>query len=384
MRSVLTILGIIIGVAAVITLVTVGKGTTAQVTQQIANMGTNVLMITQGKRMGPGQRSSAPAFDIRDVEAISRDINSLNGVAPVSMSPVTAVVGNQNWSTSVTGSNNDFFAVRNWTIASGRIFEPAELRAGQAVCVIGPTVNEKLFNNQDPVGMNIRLGTVSCRIIGLLQTKGQSTMGTDQDDVVVVPIKMVQRRFTGSEDISLIQVSVKDGVPTEQIKAEIETLMRKRRHLSGDQENNFNVMDMKEITNMLTGTTKMMTGLLGAVAAVSLLVGGIGIMNIMLVSVTERTREIGIRLAIGAFEREVMMQFLVESVVLSSFGGLFGIILALAASFGLSIVLKVPFILDGGIILLAFVFSAAVGVVFGYFPALKAARLDPIEALRYE
>ena len=384
MRSALTILGIVIGVGAVITLVTVGNGTTAQVTEQIANMGTNVLMITPGKRQGPGQASSAPLFDIKDVESISRDIISLIGVAPVCAQGATAVVGNQNWSTSVTGSTNDFFTVRNWTIEDGRKFEDTEIRAGQAVCIIGSTIRSKLFGNEDPIGRNIRLGKVSCNVVGLLRSKGQSTTGDDQDDIVVLPLRTVQRRFSGNQDISLIQVSVRDGVSTENVKADIELLMRKRRHLSEGQEDNFSVMDMKEIANMLTGTTQMMTALLSAVAAVSLLVGGIGIMNIMLVSVTERTREIGIRLAIGAFEHEVMMQFLVESVVLSSFGGIFGITLALVGSFGLSTILDIPFIIDINIIVIAFIFSAVVGVIFGYFPALKAARLDPIDALRHE
>ncbi|MBN2514374.1 MAG: ABC transporter permease [Sedimentisphaerales bacterium] len=384
MRSVLTILGIIIGVAAVITLVTIGNGATAQVTDQIASMGTNVLMITPGKRQGPGQSSSAPPFDAKDVAAVSGEISSLAGVAPVCSQNATAVLGNQNWSTSVTGSLNDFFIVRNWTIQSGRDFEASEIRTGQAVCVIGQTIREKLFGTQDPLGSNIRLGNVSCRVVGLLQSKGQSTMGTDQDDIIVLPLRAVQRRFTGNRDVSLIQVSVQNGIATEKVKSDIESLMRKRRHLSQNEEDNFNVMDMKELAAMLTGTTQMMTAMLGAVAAVSLLVGGIGIMNIMLVSVTERTREIGIRLAIGAFEQEVLMQFLIEAVVLSSFGGIFGIILALAGSYGLSFVLQIPFLFDISIVIIAFLFSAMVGVVFGYFPALKAARLDPIEALRHE
>ena len=384
MRSVLTILGIIIGVAAVITLVTIGNGATAQVTDQIASMGTNVLMITPGKRQGPGQSSSASPFDDKDVEAVTREISSLAGVAPICSQNATAVLGNQNWSTNVTGSTNDFFSVRNWTIRSGRVFEASEIRAGQAVCVIGETIREKLFGSQDPLGSNIRLGNVSCRVVGLLQSKGQSTMGSDQDDIVVLPLRTVQRRFIGNRDISLMQVSVQDGIATEKVKSDIESLMRKRRHLSQNEEDDFSVMDMKELAAMLTGTTQMMTAMLGAVAAVSLLVGGIGIMNIMLVSVTERTREIGIRLAIGAFEQEVLMQFLIEAVVLSSFGGIFGIILALAGSYGLSFVLQIPFLFDISIVIIAFLFSAMVGVVFGYFPALKAARLDPIEALRHE
>nr|MDU9047173.1 ABC transporter permease [Candidatus Electrothrix aestuarii] len=384
MRSVLTVLGIIIGVAAVITLVTLGNGSTAQVTNQIAAMGTNVLMIVPGQHRGPSS-SAAPSFTLRDVEAIRREIPSLNGVAPVTSASATAVVGNKNWSTSITGSSNDFFTVRNWTISNGRIFEDTEQHAGRAVCVIGQTVYSNLFTaGDDPIGRSIRVGKVSCRVVGQLQSKGQSTMGRDQDDLIIMPLPAVQRRFTGNRDVSSIQLSVMDGVSTEKIADDLRSLLRKRRHLSENEEDNFSIRDTKELAAMLTGTTKTMTTLLSAVAAVSLLVGGIGIMNIMLVSVTERTREIGIRLAIGAFEHEVLLQFLIESVVLSSFGGIFGIILALSMSFGLTHMMNIPFIPDLKIIGIAFLFSVAVGVVFGYFPALKAARLDPIDALRHE
>lgn len=383
MRSVLTVLGIIIGVAAVITLVTIGNGTTAQVTGQIAAMGTNVLMLSPGQHRGPSH-DSAPSFNLRDVQAVQKEISSLNGVAPVCSASTTAVAGNRNWSTGITGTSSDFFTVRNWEIKSGRIFEPTEELGGKAVCVIGQTVNKNLFPGEDPVGRNIRLGKVSCKVIGLLREKGQSSMGRDQDDLIIMPLPAVQRRFTGNRDVSSIQLSVMDGVSTEKIADDLRALLRKRRHLSENEEDNFSIRDTKELAAMLTGTTKTMTTLLSSVAAVSLLVGGIGIMNIMLVSVTERTREIGIRLAIGAFEHEVLLQFLTEAVVLSSFGGIFGIILALGASFGLTHLMEIPFIPDLKIIGIAFVFSAAVGVVFGYFPALKAARLDPIDALRHE
>nr|WP_320014512.1 ABC transporter permease [uncultured Desulfobacter sp.] len=384
MRSVLTILGIIIGVAAVITLVTIGNGTTAQVTQQIAAMGTNVLLIRPGQRHGPGGAPRAPSFSVKDVQAIERQVYDLAGVAPAVSASAVAVVGNQNWSTSITGTTNDFFTVRNWTIKAGRTFSENEIRAGRTVCVVGDTIRENLFGDGDPVGQKLRLGKVSCQIVGLLGAKGNSSMGHDQDDCVIMPIKAVQRRFSGNRDIPSIQVAVKSGASTTTASAAIQALLRKRRHLSDNEENNFRIMDTKELASMLTSTTKTMTALLGAVAAVSLLVGGIGIMNIMLVSVTERTREIGIRLAIGAYAHEVLFQFLVESVVLSSFGGIFGIILALAASFGATKMLAIPFAPDVSIIIIAFFFSAAVGVVFGYFPALKAARMDPIDALRHE
>jgi len=384
MRSALTMLGIIIGVAAVITLVTIGNGSTARIAGQIASMGTNVLMVMPGQHRGPGSDSAAPAFTSADVQAVRREISPLKAVAPSVNANATAVVGNRNWSTSITGSTNEFFPVRNWVIESGRDFEPAELSAGKAVCLIGQTVRKNLFQDEDPVGRSVRLGKVSCQVIGLLQEKGQSTMGRDQDDLIVMPMLAVQRRFTGSRDVSMIQLAVDDGGSTEQVTAALTELLRRRRRLAENEEDNFSIRDTKELAAMLTGTTKTMTALLSSVAAVSLLVGGIGIMNIMLVSVTERTREIGIRLAIGAFEHEVMLQFLTEAVVLSSLGGVIGIVLAVISSYGLSQALQVPFLPDVQIIAVAFLFSAAVGVIFGYFPALKAARLDPIDALRHE
>ena len=384
MRSVLTILGIVIGVAAVITMVTIGGGATVQVRQQIASMGSNLLMVSPGKRLGPGQSTGSVPFKQSDAEAIAREISSLKAVAPVASQSVKAIFGNQNWSTQVTGSDNSYIMVTNRSVKSGRQFSDSEVRSGAAVCIVGETVIKKLFGGQEALGEKIRLEKLSCEIIGILKGKGQSSMGTDQDDIVVIPLSAYQRRIAGNQDVSIIDISVQDGVSTEKVQKNIEQLLRVRRHLSPSDDDNFNVMDMKEIATMLTGTTQMMTALLSAVAAVSLLVGGIGIMNIMLVSVTERTREIGIRLAIGAFEREVLLQFLVEAVVLSSFGGLIGIVLALTASVWLAGVLGVPFVFNVGIVIVAFLFSAAVGVIFGYFPALKAARLDPIEALRHE
>jgi putative ABC transport system permease protein len=384
MRSILTILGIVIGVGAVITMVTIGGGATAQVRQQIASMGSNLLMVSPGKRLGPGQSSGNIPFKQADAEAIAREVSSVAAVAPVSSQSIQAVFGNQNWSTQVTGSDNKYFRVTNRSVRSGRQFSDSELRAGAAVCIVGETVRKKLFGGQEALGEKIRLQKLSCEVVGLLEGKGQSTMGMDQDDIVVIPLSTYQRRISGNQDIAIIQVSVQDGAPTDKAQRDIQLLMRERRHLSPSDDDNFNVMDMKEIAKMLTGTTQLLTTLLSAVAAVSLLVGGIGIMNIMLVSVTERTREIGIRLAIGALESEVLMQFLVEAVVLSSFGGLIGIVLALTASVWLASLLRVPFVFNAGIVFIAFLFSAAVGVIFGYFPALKAARLDPIEALRHE
>ncbi len=384
MRSFLTILGIVIGVAAVITMVTIGSGATLQVTEQIASLGSNLLMITPGQRIGMGQRSAAPAFNQDDVTSLEQEIDAIAALAPSSSQGVTAVFGNQNWASKITGTDNQFLRVGNWQLAAGREFTSGELRNGKAVCLLGATVRKELFGGQEPLGNKIRVGKFACQVIGVLAAKGQSTMGTDRDDFILLPLRTFQRRVAGNQEIGLIQVSIKQGMATEQAERDITQLLRKRRHISALEEDDFSVRDLKEIAKMLTGTTQVLTALLGAVAAVSLLVGGIGIMNIMLVSVTERTREIGIRLAIGALEREVLLQFLVEAVVLASFGGLVGIVLAILASLGLVQLLQVPFVLDPGIVLLAFLFSATVGVLFGYMPARKAARLDPIDALRHE
>jgi putative ABC transport system permease protein len=384
MRSTLTMLGIVIGVASVIVMVNLGNSATAQVAEQISSLGSNLLMVRTGQRLGFGQRSEAENFDIEDAEAISREVGGVAAVAPGASQPMTAIYGNQNWSTTVTGSDNNYFPVGNWNLAKGREFSPSELRAGAAVCILGDGVRKELFGSQNALGEKLRLNKLSCQVIGLLESKGQSAGGRDQDDLVVIPLRTFWRRVAGKQDVQMIYVSAREGVSTSKVQRDIELLMRERRRIAANEDDDFNVRDMKEIAAALTGTTKVLTTLLGAVAAVSLLVGGIGIMNIMLVSVIERTREIGIRLAIGALEREVLLQFLVEAVVLSSFGGLLGILLAVATTYGLAALMGMPPLLDAGIMLLAFLFSAAVGVIFGFFPARKAARQDPIEALRYE
>jgi len=385
LRSFLTVLGIVIGVAAVITMVTVGSGTTVKVTEDISKLGSNLLFISAGQGFGPGgARTTAANFVASDLAALRQQINGVKAIAPISRAAASAIYGNENWSTTITGSTNEYFVTKDWTFAEGRQFFDTELRSGKAVCVIGETIRKELFGMSDPIGSKIRLKNVSCEIIGLLAAKGQSSFGQDQDDIVVMPIRAVQRRFLGNQDIQTIYVSAEDGVSTSKIRRDVTLLMRELRRISPLEDDDFRVRDMTEIANMMAGTTKVLTGLLGAVAAVSLLVGGIGIMNIMLVSVTERTREIGIRLAVGAQENQVLMQFLVEAVVLSLFGGLIGVGLGLGLA-GLAVnILKVPFIFEPNIVWVAFVFSAAVGVVFGYFPARRAARLSPIEALRHE
>ncbi len=385
MRSFLTILGIVIGVSAVITMVTLGNGATLAVQNQISGLGTNLLQIRPGQRMGPGSSGgTAPAFKDVDADAIASQIGGIVAVAPEARSAATVVANGRNWSSSVIGSTNEWLVTSNWSIARGRVFSDDELRAGAAVCVIGETVRRELFGGRDAVGEQLRVKKISCEIVGVLAAKGQGSFGNDQDDVVLVPLKTLQRRITGNTRVNTLLVSMADGSDATRLKASLIQLLRERRKLAQGDEDNFNVLDTKQLAEALSGTTKVMTMLLGAVAAVSLLVGGIGIMNIMLVSVTERTREIGLRLAIGALEREVLLQFLIEAVVLSSLGGLIGIVLATGASIGLAAVMEVPYLFNPGVNLLSFIFSAGIGVLFGYFPARRAARLDPIEALRHE
>jgi putative ABC transport system permease protein len=385
LRSFLTILGIVIGVAAVITMVTIGRGATQAVSDQISSLGTNLLMVRPGQRLGPGRDAAGSSpFKIADAEAIAAQVGGIAAVAPQSSTGVTVVQGARNWSTQVIGTSDAWFTTGNWTLAEGRVFSDVEQRAGAAVCVIGATVRRELFGNADPVGSSLRVRQFSCEVIGLLGSKGQGGFGQDQDDVIVLPINTVQRRLTGNTNVGTLMVSVADGADTAQVQRDIASLLRERRRLAPGDENNFNVLDTQQLAQTLSGTTQVMTMLLGAVAAVSLLVGGIGIMNIMLVSVTERTREIGIRLAIGAMEREVLLQFLIEAVVLAALGGLVGVVLATAASLALAQLMSVPWMFDPSINLLSFAFAAVIGVVFGYVPARRAARLDPIEALRHE
>jgi len=384
LRSFLTVLGIIIGVGAVIAMVTIGNGTTAKVTAEMAKLGTNLLFVRPGQ-FGPGRASSeAKPFNIRDIEALRADLSGVRAVSPRTRASATAVYGTQNRTTTVMGTDNSFFVTQDWGLKAGRQFLDSELRGGRAVCIIGETVRKELFGPEDFLGRNLRVNKISCEVIGLLDPKGESSFGTDQDDVVIMPLRAFQRRIAGNTDIPNILVSAEEGTETSKVQADIERLLRERRGITAGKEDDFSVGDLSQLAATRTGMTQVLTGLLGAVAGVSLLVGGIGIMNIMLVSVTERTREIGIRLAIGALERQVLLQFLVEAVVLSLFGGLVGILLGLGLAWLATTALQVPFILNTSIIVVAFAFSALVGVVFGYFPARRAARLDPIEALRHE
>ena len=385
LRSFLTTLGIIIGVAAVVTMVTLGNGATASVSAQISNLGSNLLSVRPGQGFGRGGGGPPPTpFKLEDVAAVRAQVGGVLAVAPQASTAATVVYEGQNWSTTVTGTTDDYFDASNLTLSSGRFFTPLELEGGKSVCVIGSTVLTNLFKDGSPIGKQFRVKDISCEVIGVLTTRGQAGFGPDQDDQVVMPIKTVMRRLTGNQDVRAFQVAVDKAYDTKAVSASITGLLRERRKLASGADDDFSIFDSKQLSDTLAGATQTMTALLGAVAAVSLLVGGIGIMNIMLVSVTERTREIGIRLAIGAVQAEVLMQFLVEAVALSCLGGVIGLILALAATAGLSPLMHIPFAFDYKINLLAFVFSAAIGVIFGYFPARRAASLNPIEALRHE
>jgi putative ABC transport system permease protein len=392
LRSFLTILGIVIGVSAVITMVTLGNGATQAIKTQISGLGTNLLLVMPGQRLpgGGGGGGGVPQFIEADAEAIAAQIGGVAVVAPQGRASATVVANGRNWATSVTGSTNDWFVAGNWKLASGRLFEPDEQQAGAAVCIIGETVRRELFGGtlgQTGLGEALRIKQFSCEIVGILAGKGQGGMG-DHDDAVVVPLHTLQRRVTGNRKVNMLSVSMADGADSTPLKASLRLLLRERRKLGeleqGGDDDNFNIFDTQQLAETLSSTMGVLTTLLGAVATVSLLVGGIGIMNIMLVSVTERTREIGLRLAVGALEREVLLQFLIEAVVLSALGGVIGIAIATAASWALSGVMGVPYAFDPGINALSLLFSAAIGVLFGYFPARRAARMDPIEALRHE
>jgi putative ABC transport system permease protein len=382
LRSLLTMLGVIIGVGAVVVLVTLGKGASARVEADIAKLGNNLLIVSPGaSRRGPAA-NTARAFERADLVAIRREVSGIAALAPAAQKQTLVVAGNRNWTTPVIGTTPDYLEVRGYTVASGRAFTESEANSGRAVVVLGQTVREELFGSLDPVGQQVRVGRVPAEVIGILTPKGQAAMGQNQDDIVLMPLVTYQRRVAGNNDISSIYVSAAEGRPTILVQSQIESLLRQRRRPSG--EDDFNVRDMAEIAATMASATGAMTALLGAIAGVSLLVGGIGIMNIMLVSVTERTREIGIRLSIGALPGEVLLQFLIEAVVLSSLGGLLGILSGLTGGWFAAQKLDVPFVVVPQIVLVAFLFSAAVGVVFGILPARRAARLNPIEALRHE
>ncbi|KRC81188.1 ABC transporter permease [Sphingomonas sp. Root241] len=384
LRSFLTTLGIIIGVAAVVAMVTLGKATTKAAQQQVASLGTNVLQIRPGQGFGRGGGGPRPPdFKEEDVEAVARQVAGVNAVAPQAQSTATVIYQGANWSTTINGTTNAFFQVQPWPLVSGRIFTRAEEQAGKAVCIIGNTIRTNLFRGGEAVGDRLRVNGISCDVIGVLSTRGQGGFG-DQDDVIIMPIKQVQRRFTGNRDIRLMLVGVDPAYDGAQVQESIKQVLRERRSITAGKDDDFNIFDTAQISQTLTGITTLLTQIVTAVAAISLVVGGIGIMNIMLVSVTERTREIGIRLAIGAVASEVLMQFLMEAVVLSCLGGLVGLVVAQLVVLGLAPLMQVEWMFEPQINVIAFLVSALIGVVFGYFPARRAASLNPIDALRHE
>jgi putative ABC transport system permease protein len=388
LRTALTTLGMIIGVAAVISMISIGNGARASVEQQISSAGTNLIIVLAGSsnqggvRMGTGAVRSLTADD---GYAILREVPGVRYVAPQLRTRAQVVAGNQNWSTSIQGTDVDFPSIRSWTLQSGSFFTQQEVARAAKVAVIGTTVRDELFGPMtDPVGETIRIRDNPFRVIGLLASKGQGSMGQDQDDAIYVPYTTVQTKLLGVTYVQNIQVSAAEAGMSDQISAGITDLLRTRHRLTQGQDDDFMIRTMEELASVLTATTTTMTMLLASIAAVSLLVGGIGIMNIMLVSVTERTREVGLRLALGARGRDVLVQFLVEAIVLSLVGGAIGVVVGVAASETISAVMHWPMAISPGAVGVAFGFSAAIGIFFGFYPARKASALDPIVALRYE
>ncbi|MBN9071324.1 MAG: ABC transporter permease [Rhizobiales bacterium] len=386
LRSVLTLLGIVIGVAAVIAMLTIGSGTTQKVKSDISRLGSNLLVVRAGRPPVPGSPPSAAVrqLDERDVRALLTHLTGAQVVSPASQKQVRVVSGTESLTVSVTGTDNGYLDARDWKIVSGRPFTESEIRGGASSCLLGETVRQQFFGAGDPEGSVVRVGHMSCKVVGLLEAKGFSGFGQDQDNVVLMPLVAFQRRVAGTRDIDTIYVTADSGTTTTELVDRVTDILRDSHRLPPDREDDFSVRDMTQVADAMTSATTSMTGMLGALAGVSLLVGGIGIMNIMLVSVTERTREIGIRLAIGAHERHILVQFLVEATVLSLLGGLIGITLGLALAGAAALALGIPFAPSLSVILLAVGFSGLIGMVFGFFPALRGARLDPIEALRHE
>ncbi len=382
MRSFLTTLGIIIGVAAVITMVTLGNGVTASVQNQISSLGSNVFVVFP---LG-GDRDVPRAFKPDDVTAVKNQLAGIIDAAGSVSSSTTAFHNGQDWATSVQGADSAFLRAQNIIVVEGRAFTSEEETAGRNVCIIGPKVRSTIFvPGVSPLREQMRLGSVSCTVIGVLKERGQGGgPGQDQDNSVFMPLKTVQRRFTGNDDLQYFVIRYDSAYSSKAIQDSLVALLRDRRLLRDFADNDFNIIDTAQVNQALGAATGALTAMVAVIASISLLVGGIGIMNIMLVSVTERTREIGIRLAIGALAREVRLQFLTEAVVLCCLGGLVGIILAFLLSWGIATAIDVPFLFSPAVNLVSFLFSAAMGIVFGYYPASRASRLDPIDALRHE
>ncbi|MBI3665054.1 MAG: ABC transporter permease [Acidobacteria bacterium] len=387
MRAALTMLGIIIGVGAVITMVGVGQGANRQVQSQIASLGSNVVFVMAGSGRGPhmhGGWGSIRTLIYDDLVAIKRQCSAVKRISPGANGNVQVVYGNQNWQTRVNGVEPDYFVMKDWSTTRGTIFTSEDVELTNNVVVLGKDVKDNLFGSEDPIGKAVRIKNLPFRVVGVADEKGQSGMGFSQDDQVFIPYTTVQKKITGYTWLNYIIVQAPTKESTALVQKQIEELLHERHRIRADQEDDFGVRNLADIAQLADQSGQVMTLLLGAVASVSLLVGGIGIMNIMLVSVTERTREIGVRMAIGATERDVETQFLAEAVVLSGCGGLMGIFFGLGASRLLTNILEWPSTISPLSIGVAVVFSAAMGIFFGLYPARKAARLDPIEALRYE
>ncbi len=387
MRSLLTMLGIIIGVGAVIAMVSIGMGVRSNVTSSIASLGSNMLIVMPGSSNRGGVRGAAGSMQTLkydDAKAIKEKIPDIEYVSPMVSSSYQVVYGNNNWNTSVQGVTPEFMSIRSLTISYGAFITENDLQKRQRVAVIGTTVAENLFEDKNPVGQNIRINNQPYKVIGLLQSKGQSSMGQDQDDMVYVPLTTAQERMLGITYVQSINLQVKDADKMDQVQAQVEQLLRTRHHITGDKDDDFNVRNLTSLMQTVQQSTTMLTLLLGSIAGISLLVGGIGIMNIMMVSVTERTREIGIRKALGATFMNIMTQFLIESMVIGIIGGLIGIGLGCLASKIIAQVGNFTTVITLAPILVSFLFSVGIGLFFGIYPARKAARLDPIEALRYE
>jgi putative ABC transport system permease protein len=390
MRSVLTMLGMIIGVAAVIAMVAVGQGANERIAAQIASIGSNLLLILPGSTTSGGLRTgfgSVPTLTMADARAIGKELSAVRYQSPTIRSTAPVVYGNQNWSTIIQGVAPDYFNLRDWGVAAGRIFSPEDVDASAKVALLGETVAESLFGGENPVGKIIRIKKVPFTVLGVMDAKGQSPQGTDQDDAVFVPITTAQKKLFGTTHVGTVGVILVQAVDADSIglaQQQVTDLLRQRHRIGRGQDDDFSVRNLSEMLAVAEASTRIMSLLLGAIASVSLLVGGIGIMNIMLVSVTERTREIGIRMAVGARERDILLQFLIEAVVLAVTGGSIGILLGVGGSALISRFAGWSTIVDPATVLLAFGFSAAIGIFFGFYPARKASRLDPIEALRHE
>jgi putative ABC transport system permease protein len=394
MRALLTALGIIIGVGAFITMVAIGSGASAKVSQQIAAMGTNMLVASGGAsnvggvRGGTGSSGSAALTD-DDVEAITRSIQNVRWAAPTISTQAQAVWGGANWATPITGTTPDYLDIRAWSVDKGEFFTIQDVQSAAKVCVLGRTVVEQLFGDEDPIGEFVRVRTLSCQVLGVLARKGQNQMGQDQDDCILMPYTTVRRKLFNAggaqaNAVSRILMGAASADVTKTVQRDVQALLRQRHHTNEGDPDDPNVRDLSEFAKVAEETTRTTTLLLASIAAVSLIVGGIGIMNIMLVSVTERTREIGIRMAVGARGNDILAQFLLEAIVLTAAGGVIGMALGTASARALSAAMEWPTLLGWQSYALGFAFSTVVGVVFGFYPALRASRLDPIEALRYE